>query len=270
VLVAGAAAVGGLTGLGLGERIAAVFGFAIWLGQVGAANGHELIHRGNRWLFGLGRMVFVSLLFGHHVSAHRLVHHSHVATDRDPNSALRGEGVYRFLLRSWVGSFRVGFAAERARAAAAGRRGTPYRLYLGGAAAVIGAVGLGGAALAGAEGAVRAVGGLLVLCLYAQGQILVSDYVQHYGLRRRTGPDGRTEPVGSAHSWNAPHPVSSALMLHAARHSDHHAHPARPWPALRLPPRRDAPQLPASLPVMGIVALIPPLFRRMMHPRLPR
>ena len=65
------------------------------------------------------------------------------------------------------------------------------------------------------------------LGLHAQVQILLSDYVQHYGLRRAE-VQGRPVPVAAGHSWNAPHWFSSAFMLNAPRHSDHHAHPARP------------------------------------------
>ncbi|MDX1780519.1 MAG: fatty acid desaturase, partial [Thalassovita sp.] len=101
---------------------------------------------------------------------------------------------------------------------------------------------------------------------YAQIQMLLSDYVQHYGLRRALRPDGKPAPVGPEHSWNTPHWYSSALMLNAPRHSDHHMHPARHYPALRLAP--DMPVLPQSLPVMAVVALWPPRWRKVMEPRL--
>jgi len=97
-------------------------------------------------------------------------------------------------------------------------------------------------------------------------QILLSDYVQHYGLTRTDTPDGKPVPVSMAHSWNAPHPFSTATMLNAARHSHHHAHPARPFPALRLPP--DAPFLPWPLPVACLIAMYPPIWRKRMTPLL--
>ncbi|MBC7476986.1 MAG: fatty acid desaturase, partial [Pseudorhodobacter sp.] len=88
-------------------------------------------------------------------------------------------------------------------------------------------------------------------------------YVQHYGLTRGTH-DGKTAPVTAAHSWNAPQLFSSALMLNAPRHSDHHTHPARPYPGLRLPD--NAPMLPWPLPLACLVAMCPPLWRRRMDP----
>ena len=59
-------------------------------------------------------------------------------------------------------------------------------------------------------------------------------------------------------------------MLNAPRHSDHHAHPARPYPALRLPQAEDAPRLPYSLPLCSVIALFPRRWRRLMRPRLKR
>ncbi len=97
---------------------------------------------------------------------------------------------------------------------------------------------------------------------------MLSDYVQHYGLMRtEIRPPGKLEPVGPQHSWNAPHWFTTHLMLNAPpRHSDHHAHPARPYPALRL---RDgeAPMLPYSLPAMAALALVPKLWQRVMGGR---
>ena len=114
-------------------------------------------------------------------------------------------------------------------------------------------------------------GGLIAhlgLATYAQTQLLLSDYVQHYGLQRGRRADGRYLPVGPEHSWNAPKWYSSAMMLNAPRHSDHHLRPARPFPALTI--ADDMPRLPYSLPVMAVIALVPPLWRRVMDRRLAR
>ena len=242
------------------QRVALFLGAGMFFGQVSNSNAHELIHRHSRALFRLGAAVYVSLLFGHHISAHRLVHHVHVATDADPNSARLGESFWRFFPRAWIGSFRAGLQAEQARAARTGRT-NPYLIWVGGGLACIAAVWLGFGP--------RALLDYLGLCLYAQMQLMLSDYVQHYGLRRRI-TDGRAEPVGPRHSWDAPHPLSSLAMVNAPRHSDHHAHPARPYPALRLAPENPRPLLPYSLPVMGSLAMVPRLWRRVMDPRVAR
>ena len=250
----GVAAVAGATGLGPAGRIAAFVAFGLFFGQVSNSNAHELIHRGRRGLFELGKWVFISHLFGHHTSAHRLVHHVHVATPSDPNTARRGESFYHFAPRAWRGSFREGLRAETARPGP-----NPYATYIGGALALL----VVSALLAGWAGVLAH----LLLAGYATMQLLLSDYVQHYGLMRATGKDGTPEPVSPAHSWNSAQWFTSMLMLNAPRHSDHHVHPARPYPALQLP--RDAPVLPYGLPFMGAIALWPRRWRKVMDRRLP-
>lgn len=257
-------AVSGGSGLAPAARAACFLAFGLFFGQVSNANAHELIHRPGRVLFNQGKWVYVSLLFGHHTSAHPRVHHRHVATPGDPNSARAGESFYRFAPRAWSGSFRAGRAAETALLKAKGRPAWqhPYVSYIAGGLAIA-------LAMASAFGPAGLLA-YLALAAYAQTQLLLSDYVQHYGLQRRRRADGRFEPVAAHHSWNAPHWFSGYLMLNAPRHSDHHAHPARPYPALRLPPRPEAPTLPYSLPAMATLALLPRAWRRVMDPRAAR
>ncbi|MDO5705673.1 MAG: alkane 1-monooxygenase [Paracoccus sp. (in: a-proteobacteria)] len=254
-----ATAVAALTGheLTTAERVALFMAAGMYCGQVGHAVAHELIHSGSRHLFRLGAAVYVSLLFGHHVSAHRLVHHVHVATDADPNSARKGEGFWRFVSRAWVGSFRAGMAAERSLSARRAGRINPYVWWIGGGVACVALVAL----IAGPSGLADYLG----ICLYAQLQILLSDYIQHYGLRRRIGADGRAEPVGPHHAWDSPHPISSLTLVNAPRHADHHMNPLRPYSPLRL---GDAPMLPYPVAIMGALAMVPPLWRRIMDRRV--
>lgn len=245
--------------LGPGPAVALFVAAGLFFGQVSNSNAHELIHRGDRRLFELGKWVYVSLLFGHHTSAHLKVHHRFAASPRDPNSARRNEGFYRFAIRAWAGSFRDGYRAEQALSRSSGRnRPTPYVTYVAGAVvfilATLAAFGLPGLAV------------YLGLAAHAQMQLLLSDYVQHYGLSRREIAPGKYEPIGARHSWNSPHWFSRHLMLNAPRHSDHHAHPSRPYPLLEQPP--EAPVLPSTLPAMAALALVPTYWRRVMNPAL--
>ncbi len=244
--------VAGPSGLGLAARVALFLTAGLWFGQVAHPAAHELIHCSGRGLVWLGMAVYTVLIFGHHASAHKLVHHRFVASGADPNSARAGEGFYRFLGRAWVGSLRAGWRAERA--LRKGRGMNPYWAYVLGAVAAL-ALGYG---LAGGPGVLVWAG----LGFHFGAQVLVSDYVQHYGLVRRT-TSGKMDPVAAGHSWNAPHLFSSAMMLNAPRHSDHHAHPARPYPALRLD--ETMPMLPWPLPIACLVALWPPYWRRRMR-----
>ena len=55
----------------------------------------------------------------------------------------------------------------------------------------------------------------IALAFFAQSQLIVSDYVQHYGLRRAQREDGSYVPLGPQHSWDAPHWASSAMMMNS-------------------------------------------------------
>ena len=246
--------------LGLGEKLALFSAAGLFFGQVSNSNAHELIHRAPRLLRALGGWVYISLLFGHHRSAHLLVHHVRVATRDDPASARKGESFYRYVRRAWSGGFRDGAMAETARLRRAGRSTWqhPYIVYVAGAGLML-ALSL---TLAGPVG----LWAHLSLAGFAQLQLLMSDYVQHYGLERADDTSGRPEPVGVRHSWNSPHRLSTALMLNAPRHSDHHIRPGQPFPELDLQP--GMPTLPRSLPVMSCLALWPRQWRRVMDPRV--
>lgn len=256
LMVAGVAALSGTTGLSPLARVAAFFAFGLFFGQVSNANAHELIHRNTRPLRLLGTWVYISMLFGHHASAHPRVHHRYVATPKDPNSARLGESFYSFAPRAWIGSFREGLRAEQAL-----RNGgrTPYPTYVAG--------GIGLLVLSALAFGLPGLIAHLALAGYGTAQLLMSDYVQHYGLTRAELSPGKYEPTGSRHSWDAPHWFSGYLMLNAPRHSDHHAHPARIYPALRLAGAEPGPTLPYSLPVMATLALLPRRWHRMMDKR---
>ena len=265
LLILGVRALGVGPHLGLIDKLLIFTGLGLYFGQVSNSNAHELIHASARLPRRVGAAIYISLLHGHHVSAHLHVHHVHVATDADPNSARKGEGFWRYALRVFKGEFTAGLHAEAARQARASRPRpawqNPYVAYvLGGMIAL--AVSF---LIAGAKGVLI----YIALAFYAQLQLLLSDYVQHYGLRRRIGESGKPEPIGTQHSWNAPKWYSNAMMLNAPKHSDHHLRPARAFPGLENR-QNSMPQLPHSLPVMAVIALFPPLWRRKMDHRVSR
>lgn len=264
VLALGVWALAGDSGLTAPSKLLIYLGLGLFFGQISNSNAHELIHASGRLPRRIGTAIYCSLLHGHHVSAHLRVHHVHAATDADPNSARLGEGFYAYAMRVLRAEFMAGLHAEtQHQSRARGRSGVshPYVIYVAGAGASLGCA----AFIAGGGGVVA----LLAIAFYAQMQLLLSDYVQHYGLRRKQRADGRFEPVGPHHSWNAPAWYSSAMMLNAPRHSDHHMRPARAFPELEVTPDT-MPLLPRSLPVMAVLALVPPLWRRIMDRRVAR
>ncbi|QBY00179.1 alkane 1-monooxygenase [Rhodophyticola sp. CCM32] len=247
--------------LDFGQKLALLFATASFFGQVSHPNAHELIHRRPRWLSGFGGLVYISVLYGHHASAHRLVHHRYVGTDQDPNTPLPSEGFWDYVPRAWKGEFEAGLMAENDRLSRRGKHAwspsNPYIYWVtGGILMLFAAV-----YIAGLPGLLA----FLTLAALTHLQILLSDYIQHYGLQRLERPDGRLEPVAPHHSWNAPKGFSSYLMMNAPSHSEHHMHPDRPYNQLDTGAR--VPILPYSVPIMAMLATLPPVWHRVMDKR---
>jgi alkane 1-monooxygenase len=94
----------------------------------------------------------------------------------------------------------------------------------------------------------------------------VVNYLEHYGLQRERSPAGHYVKVEPQHSWNSNRLITNLFLYQLQRHSDHHANPALRYQVLRH--FEDAPQLPAGYATMILLALVPPLWRRVMDPRV--
>jgi alkane 1-monooxygenase len=192
------------------------------------------------------------------------VHHLWVGTPRDLVSARYNQGFWRFFLRILTLGPGSAWRAETAMLARAGKPAwhlsNPFWRY--------GALQLAFVLLAYAIGGAMGVGLFAFQALVAVLHLELTNYVEHYGLSRLHLGDGRYEPVRPHHSWNAAHAASNWLLINLQRHSDHHFKPDRRFPLLQTYDRQEAPQLPLGYPAMVVVAAIPPLWRRLMNPRV--
>ena len=246
---------------GLLERAGWVASVAIAGGGIGIVIGHELVHRRDRALYWVGKLLLGMVLYMHFAVEHVRGHHARVGTDEDPASARRGQSVYAFIPASIVRQFLSAWALEAARLARTGQSAWTLRneVLVG---VLLQAVWLGGAAaLFGPEVAAVFVG----VALLSVSLLEVVNYIEHYGLRRGRDIAGRLEPVRAHHSWNSDHVVSRGLLFELPRHTDHHMNGSRPYQTLRSV--AGAPQLPAGYPTMVLLALMPPLWFRVMDPR---
>ncbi|MEM9319277.1 MAG: alkane 1-monooxygenase [Pseudomonadota bacterium] len=247
----------------LGELFVLFLAIASFIGQVSHPNAHNLIHRSDRPRRALGAAVYVSVLYGSHVSSHRLVHHAHVGTPQDPATPQPGEDFWSYVARAWPGNMVAGFAAETARLEKRGLTPyapqNPYLIWIAGALATLVFV----TALGGIAGLICFV----ALACAVHLQILMSDYIQHYGLQRLRLPGGRIEPVSAHHSWDAPGGFSGLLMMAAPRHAEHHMNASRPFQALGSDGTTAPALLPYPMPIMAVLACLPSVWRRVMDHR---
>ncbi len=244
------------------ELAGAIVTAGLCCGGLGINIGHELGHRPDKREQLLAKILLGTSLYGHFFIEHNRGHHSRVATPDDPATSRRGEWVYTFWFRSLLGGFVSAWNLERTRLQRRNKRVLSWdnemvRLTVGQGIALL-AVGLAFGPLAAAAFAGAALVGALLL--------ETVNYLEHYGLARELDARGRYERVRPDHSWNSNHTVGRLLLFELTRHSDHHAHPKRPYPVLRH--FDEAPQLPTGYPGMILLALVPPLFFAVMHPRL--
>lgn len=246
------------------ERIGVFFGVGVMTGTVGITYAHELMHQRNKTERALGDLLLAMVLYSHFRSEHLLVHHRHVGTPADAVTARYNEGFHRFYPRVLRQSLLSAFRAEAALLARRGlpwhARRNPFWRYW-----ALQAVALG---LALALGGLSGLALFLVQAGTAVWQLELVNYVEHYGLTRRHLGEGRYEHVLPRHSWNAAHRASNWLLINLQRHSDHHYKPDRRFPLLQTYPEDEAPQLPYGYPVMTMAAMVPPVWRRIMNPRV--
>lgn len=241
---------------------AMVLGLAFAVGFVTGGQGityaHELGHSRNRLDRFLAWVLMTSVAYPQFMVEHYRGHHVRAATRDDPASARRGESLWRFLPRTLAGNFLGAWRLEAARLRQHGKGWRHSPLAWATAAATALGVAL---ALMGAWGALLVWLGQAVFAIWLLETV---NYIEHYGLQRAVLSDGRPEPFGLAHAWNADHVVTNSLLANLQRHSDHHLHAWKPFAQLEPGP---GPQLPTGYAGCILLAAVPPLWFAVMEPR---
>jgi alkane 1-monooxygenase len=248
-------------GLSTVEQIGLAFTMAMVSG-IAINTAHELGHKRaslERWL---SKVALAQSGYGHFFIEHNRGHHVRVATPEDPASARFGESFWAFLPRTLAGSLRSSWELEVERLRRNGSGPWTYRNDILNAwamtvvlwAALIVAFGVGIAPY------------LVIQAVFGFCLLEAVNYLEHYGLLRRQLDNGRWERVTPRHSWNNNNVTTNLFLYHLQRHSDHHANPTRRYQALRH--FEESPQLPSGYATMIVLAYFPPLWRRVMDPRV--
>ncbi|MET1059972.1 MAG: fatty acid desaturase [Nocardioides sp.] len=244
--------------LGLATSIGAI-------GGIGINTAHELGHKREsheRWL---SKVALAQVFYGHFYIEHNRGHHVRVATPEDPASARVGENFYQFWPRTVLGSLRSAWRIEKRRYAR--KHQHPFRIGND----VLNAWAMS-AALWAAMVVWLGVGilpFLLVQAVVGFSLLEVVNYMEHYGMLRQkvgVGERQRYERVDPSHSWNSNNVATNVLLYHLQRHSDHHANPTRRYQVLR--DFAESPVLPTGYAGMIVLALLPPVWRRVMDKRV--
>ncbi|MCW9033764.1 MAG: alkane 1-monooxygenase [Rhodospirillales bacterium] len=244
------------------ETIGITISIGLITGAIGITWGHELCHRANKVELILAEILLSSVSYTHFVIEHVYGHHKNVATFKDPATSRLNESFYRFYFRSVFGGIISAWRIESLRMA---KKSLPTfslsnRMLRYGLVQVLiystlwTLFGWKGIAFFAAQSVV------------AFSMLEVINYLEHYGLERKELETGKYERVQPHHSWNSSHVVSNIFLLNLARHSDHHYMAARRYQILRH--FDDSPQLPAGYATMFLLSLVPPLWFKVMNPRV--
>ena len=234
----------------------------ICTGVFGMLAAHEMIHSHNSAERALGLTMLTAMSYRHFRVVHIHGHHRYAATERDATTARLAESYYAFLVRTVVRQFLDAWQFEVLRS---------KRSYFG---ILANRVFRDVVVLALVYAAVWGLGGLRAALFFAfQSAVAIAalelfNYVAHYGLIRAIKRSGQREPFTDRHSWNASNPIGNALLFNMGRHSDHHRRAAGPYQILQ--PLPEGPELPAGYAGSMLLALVPPLWRKVMDIRVLR
>jgi NAD(P)H-flavin reductase/ferredoxin/fatty-acid desaturase len=240
------------------QHVYAALGTGLMIGMSGTIPAHELTHRTwDRVSMIVGRWLLAFSFDTSFAIEHVYGHHRYVATTEDPATAPRGRSVYVHVI---VSTLRGNWSAWKIEAQRLAKRNLGlyswHNAFLRGQ--LMSALLL---AAAYAMGGMTAALYFAVCALWGKALLEIVNYMEHYGLVR----DGTT-PVEPRHSWNTNRRVSSWALFNLSRHSHHHAQGEVPFHHLQ--PYPEAPNMIGGYLTTLVIALIPPLWQRLMARKL--
>jgi alkane 1-monooxygenase len=231
-------------------------------GTFGINVGHELGHRVNPFEQTLARLLLLSSLYMHFFIEHNKGHHKRVATPADPSSARFGEMVYAFFFRtifySYASAWEIANRDTRKKGYSIFSLHNEMLLYQLIQLGFVGLILILFGWLPAILFIVAALNGILLL--------ETVNYIEHYGLERKSIGDGKYERAMPEHSWNSNHVIGRVMLFELSRHSDHHYLASRKYQVLRH--HQGSPQMPTGYPGMMILALFPPAWFYIMNRRI--
>lgn len=231
-------------------------------GTFGINVGHELGHRVNRFEQTLAKSLLLTSLYMHFFTEHNKGHHKRVATPADPSSARYGEPVYTFYFRTIIFSYLSAWHISNEEVRKKGRKAfsvynemMQFQLIQ---VAFIGLIFYFFGTMATLSFLAAAFIGILLL--------ETVNYIEHYGLQRKSTTGGQYERAMPWHSWNSDHVLGRLVLFELSRHSDHHYMASRKYQVLRH--HDDAPQMPTGYPGMMLLSLFPPAWFYVMNRKI--
>lgn len=243
------------------EFVGITLAMGLACGALGINVAHELGHRTKKYEQFMAKMLLMSTSYMHFFIEHNRGHHKNVSTPLDPATSRLNQPLYTFLFKSVIGSWLDAWKLEAYRLKKTKQNfWNPIHnemlrfqiiqfVFTAAIFAIFGWVG---------------VFGFIVSSIIGFTLLEIVNYIEHYGLMRKQLPNGAYEKVKPHHSWNSGHELGRIFLFELTRHSDHHFNPSRKYQILRH--FENAPQMPSGYLAMIPLALVPPLWFKIMNP----
>lgn len=241
------------------EHVGLALNVGLILGTSGINIGHELGHRREGYHHVLAWLFLLPALYLHFYIEHNKGHHRNIATTEDPATALKGETIYAFWLRSvcqsYLHAWKIQLDEIRLKQIPFLSIKNTMLVFLIASILYLATIVLFFSWFAAMMALVVAIIGVLFLESV--------NYIEHYGLSRNSEKDGSPEHIHEGLSWDAEQPLGRIFLYELTRHADHHTHANLPYHALS--PKKQSPKLPWGYPAAILHALIPPWWFGVMH-----
>ncbi len=227
--------------------LALSFSYGIGLSNVAHELGHRIWSKKSQ-IF--SRLSLSLAMDNSYLLDHLYFHHRDVATIKDGASAQRGESFYHFFIKALKKAHVNAYHFEQLRLK--GKSLFYNRLFQNYIISFLIIL------------LISLFFNFQAICLYLLVSIIskinleIIDYIEHYGLIREEGAI-----IQNKHSWNSNHTISSFLLYNLTRHSSHHTTNIKPYWQLKDEPL--SPNLPFGYLTMLFLALIPPVFKKVIE-----
>ena len=241
------------------------FGFAVSTGLVNGILGftlaHELIHRMNNAEKLAGYVLLLNNFYMHYGIEHVWGHHVYASTPKDPHTAKAGQSFYAFLPSAILRTFTNACEIEKRKLHRKQYKWlSPHnRIFCFLLLQLLIAIII-------CRNGLFSLYFFLLQSAVAIFLLHVVNYLQHYGLMRREFSVGHTEKMTGHHSWSSGNRLKNLSLFQLENHAHHHLHPTHQYETLQ--PINESPEYPTGYSGMIVLAMIPPLWFRIVHKRL--
>lgn len=246
------------------EQVGIILSLGILLATNAINVAHELGHRVSQFERTLSKLLLMPCLYMHFYLEHNYGHHKNVATPDDPATSRFNQTVYQFwivsVFRQYQNAWTIQFNLLKQSQSSFISIKNDMLWYLLFQGMYLGLVFF----LFGPTAVFHA----LIIGVISFLFLETINYIEHYGLQRKKLPSGRYERVQIQHSWNSNHFIGRIVLYELTRHSDHHFKASKKYQVLENMP--ESPQLPFGYPSSILLAMVPPLWFKIMNNRVPK